>query len=71
MTRPDTPDCTRSRALKRSPGIDRLKEMHMHVHSGSGASTSKVLRISLCVTLAYIALLVFAGIRAHSLALLS
>jgi len=43
----------------------------MHVHSGSGAGTSKVLRISLFVTLAYIALLVFAGIRAHSLALLS
>src|ERR1700751_523042 len=45
--------------------------MHMHVHSGAGAGTSKVLRISLFVTLAYIALLVIAGIRAHSLALLS
>src|ERR1700756_1269908 len=45
--------------------------MHMHVHSGGGAGTSKVLRISLFVTLAYIALLVIAGIRAHSLALLS
>jgi len=45
--------------------------MHMHVHSGSGAGTSKVLKISLLVTLAYIALLVFAGLRAHSLALLS
>jgi len=43
----------------------------MHVHPGSGGSTSKVLRISLFVTLAYIVLLVVAGIRAHSLALLS
>ena len=43
--------------------------MHMHVHSGAG--TSKVLRASLLVTLAYIALLVIAGVRAHSLALLS
>src|SRR5262249_4809470 len=43
--------------------------MHMHVHSGAG--TSKVLRTALFVTLAYIALLVIAGIRAHSLALLS
>jgi cobalt-zinc-cadmium efflux system protein len=45
--------------------------MHMHAHPGSGAGTSKVLRISLFVTLAYIVLLVVAGIRAHSLALLS
>jgi cobalt-zinc-cadmium efflux system protein len=43
----------------------------MHAHPGSGAGTSKVLRISLFVTLAYIVLLVVAGIRAHSLALLS
>src|SRR6201981_3124427 len=48
-----------------------LEGMHMHVHSGAGAGTSKFLRISLCVTLAYILLLVIAGIRAHSLALLS
>jgi cobalt-zinc-cadmium efflux system protein len=45
--------------------------MHMHVHGGSGAGASKVLRISLFVTLAYIVLLVVAGLRAHSLALLS
>ncbi len=32
----------------------------MHVHTGSGAGTSKVLRISLFVTLAYI---VLAGLR--------
>jgi cobalt-zinc-cadmium efflux system protein len=44
--------------------------MHMHSH-GAGERTSKVLRISLAVTLAYILLLVVAGLRAHSLALLS
>jgi cobalt-zinc-cadmium efflux system protein len=44
--------------------------MHMHNH-GTGERTSKVLRVSLVVTLAYIVLLVVAGIRAHSLALLS
>ena len=43
----------------------------MHVHGGSGTGASKVLRISLFVTLAYIVLLVVAGLRAHSLALLS
>jgi cobalt-zinc-cadmium efflux system protein len=36
-----------------------------------GQGTSKVLKISLLVTLAYILLLVVAGLRAHSLALLS
>jgi cobalt-zinc-cadmium efflux system protein len=44
--------------------------VHLHAHSG-GERTSKILRISLLVTAAYIALLVVAGIRAHSLALLS
>jgi len=44
--------------------------MHTHASHG-GERTSKVLRISLIVTLAYIILLVVAGIRAHSLALLS
>ena len=43
--------------------------MHVHAHGGGGAK--RVLKISLGVTLAYIALLVVAGIRAHSLALLS
>lgn len=43
--------------------------MHVHVHGGSGPK--RVLKISLGVTLAYIVLLVVAGIRAHSLALLS
>lgn len=44
--------------------------MHLHAHSG-GERTSKILRISLFVTAAYIVLLVVAGLRAHSLALLS
>src|SRR5262252_4086515 len=44
----------------------------MHVHAGPRADrTSRVLQISLLVTAAYIALLVVAGLRAHSLALLS
>ena len=45
----------------------------MHVHAGDmrNTKTSRVLRISLAVTLAYIVLLVIAGLRAHSLALLS
>ncbi len=43
----------------------------MHASHGGGEKTSKVLRVSLFVTLAYILLLVIAGIRAHSLALLS
>jgi len=42
--------------------------MHVHAH---GAGPTRVLKISLGVTLAYIVLLVAAGIRAHSLALLS
>ena len=43
----------------------------MHAHAHGGERTSRVLRVSLFVTLGYIALLVVAGIRAHSLALLS
>jgi cobalt-zinc-cadmium efflux system protein len=43
--------------------------MHVHVHGGAGPK--RVLKISLGVTLAYIVLLVGAGIHAHSLALLS
>src|SRR5215467_5723878 len=42
----------------------------MHSYGGS-ERTSRVLRLSLIVTSAYIVLLVIAGIRAHSLALLS
>lgn len=41
---------------------------HEHAHPHN---TGRILRISLGVTLAYIFLLVFAGLRAHSLALLS
>jgi cobalt-zinc-cadmium efflux system protein len=43
--------------------------VHVHVH-GTGGPT-RVLKISLVVTLAYIVLLVVAGFRAHSLALFS
>jgi cobalt-zinc-cadmium efflux system protein len=43
--------------------------MHVHAHGASGPT--RVLKISLGVTLAYIVLLVVAGVRAHSLALLS
>src|SRR2546422_11435937 len=43
--------------------------MHAHVHGEAGPT--RVLKVSLAVTLAYIVLLVVAGIRAHSLALLS
>ena len=43
----------------------------MHVHSHGAGGPTRVLKISLGVTLAYIVLLIFAGIRAHSLALLS
>jgi cobalt-zinc-cadmium efflux system protein len=44
--------------------------VHSHVHGGNDR-TSRVLRVSLGVIAAYIVLLVIAGIRAHSLALLS
>src|SRR5579862_9590943 len=43
----------------------------MHVHAHGAGSPTRVLKISLGVTLGYIVLLVVAGIRAHSLALLS
>jgi len=45
----------------------------MHAHGGHGQTrgTGRVLRISLGVTMLYVVLLVVAGIRAHSLALLS
>ena len=42
--------------------------MHAHDH---GKRTGHVLRLSLTLTLAYIAVLIVAGLRAHSLALLS
>lgn len=43
----------------------------MHVHAHGAGGPTRVLKISLAVTLAYIVLLIVAGIRAHSLALLS
>jgi cobalt-zinc-cadmium efflux system protein len=45
--------------------------MHVHASASNDAATSRLLRISLLVTLVYIALLVIAGIQSHSLALLS
>jgi cobalt-zinc-cadmium efflux system protein len=45
--------------------------MHVHASHGSNERTSQILRVSLVVTAGYIVLLVIAGIRAHSLALLS
>lgn len=45
--------------------------MHLHAGDAGTEKTSRVLRISLAVTLVYIVLLVIAGFRAHSLALLS
>ena len=46
--------------------------MHAHAHGHARVhQTSRVLRISSVATLVYIALLIVAGVRAHSLALLS
>jgi cobalt-zinc-cadmium efflux system protein len=45
--------------------------MHAHSEDLQDQSTARVLRLSLVVTALYIVLLVVAGIRAHSLALLS
>ena len=45
--------------------------MHAHAGHSHGNEPSGVLRISLGITLGYVALLVIAGIKAHSLALLS
>lgn len=59
--------------MRLNPAVpaDRLNPMHVHTHDQSAGSTSRVLRIALVFTAAYIILLVIAGIRAHSLALLS
>ncbi|MGH9502547.1 MAG: cation diffusion facilitator family transporter [Terriglobales bacterium] len=45
--------------------------MHVHASPGGNEKTSRILRVSLIATAAYIVLLFVAGIRAHSLALLS
>src|ERR1700742_2970075 len=43
----------------------------MHVHGGGSEKTKRILRISLMATLAYVVLTFVAGLRAHSLALIS
>src|SRR6202142_3498505 len=43
----------------------------MHVHGGGSEKTQRILRISLLATLGYVALTFVAGVRAHSLALIS
>ncbi len=43
----------------------------MHVHGGGSEKTKRILRISLLATLAYVGLTFVAGVRAHSLALIS
>ena len=43
----------------------------MHVHGSVSERTQRVLRFSLVATLLYVALTFFAGVRAHSLALIS
>ena len=63
-----------ARAAYRRVRYTRLRyPWNMHRHGGHGHShgTGRVLRISLIVTMLYVILLVVAGIRAHSLALLS
>jgi len=64
-------ECSGRAQLKGSNPTDKLETMHVHAGGTQDGSTKRVLQISLVVTLAYILLLVFAGLRAHSLALLS
>src|SRR5450432_2966618 len=45
--------------------------MNMHVHGGATQKMQRVLRLSLLATLGYVVLTFFAGVRAHSLALIS
>src|SRR5206468_12208536 len=45
--------------------------MHAHASHHGNERATRILRFSLVVTLAYIVLLVIAGVRSHSLALLS
>jgi cobalt-zinc-cadmium efflux system protein len=45
--------------------------MNMHVHGGATQKMQRVLRFSLVATLGYVLLTFFAGVRAHSLALIS
>src|SRR5258706_1034141 len=58
----------------RFPAHLHLRKMHTHSHArvpSARGNTSSVLRWSLAITLAYIVVLVVAGVRARSLALLS
>jgi cobalt-zinc-cadmium efflux system protein len=43
----------------------------MHVHGAATTSMKRVLRFSLIATVAYVAITLIAGLRAHSLALVS
>ena len=52
-------------------GLRYPNNMHSHAGHGHTHGTGRVLRISLAVTIVYVVLLVVAGIRGHSLALLS
>jgi cobalt-zinc-cadmium efflux system protein len=59
-------------SLRLNPFARPRKLNTVHIHASPGQHrTSRILQISLGVTLAYIVLLVVSGIRAHSLALLS
>ena len=67
------PDRHCSRDIARFPARDYTDYMHVHAApTGPGASrTQSVLRISLIATLLYVVITFVAGLRAHSLALLS
>ena len=43
----------------------------MHVHGAATEKTQRILRLSLIATLLYVVLTLLAGLRAHSLALIS
>lgn len=45
--------------------------MSMHVHGAQSPRTQRILRLSLAATLLYVVVTFFAGVRAHSLALIS
>ncbi|MGA9042592.1 MAG: cation diffusion facilitator family transporter [Terriglobales bacterium] len=60
----------KARALNPSPPPRKIEHVHVHASPGNERA-SRVLKVSLACTLLYILLLVVAGIRSHSLALLS
>lgn len=47
------------------------RDMHSHAGHGHSHGTGRVLQVSLVITILYVLILVIAGIRSHSLALLS